>query len=823
MRRNVYIKSTMRTPLRTLLLLLLIGAVSFAFISRLVEYVVVWNETDRLSESYRSIGKLEANAPELYDVSECAAIIAESQYTAFGDSRREYSGAIEGIYNADISGATNLSYPERLAMMSVQTEDMIAYLKEHPVNVCDVFMYAELVSKSYIEKEYRIDLPGSVGREHCWRMEFIVQEVETGYPEYASEGDRLEVFFWPMYWDGTETQTEEMEKIEEGSRYFIRAYYSLWGSHETRLRPLTDGGPMYLKVAPGNNLDFGSPELLELYNDLDLARESQHSMYVTATKDMSAMEDTQEASRNFYLADGRWIDYSDNLAGNRACVVNLDFAETRGLALGDKIKLTLRSPYDISTWGGYIWDKRDRADWRSYPTLDAEFEIVGTYKVPANANDYLVNYMYIPDSCIPPEFGGVSIYFNSALKYSFALKSSKDQEAFLAENKDALAALGFNATFLENGFETFWASATQIRRTTALNAAVFGLVAVMALALSAFLYVRMHRKEFAIQRALGTPAGSAVRKMLAPIAMIGVVAVTTGGLLSWGYTLGKAAETLAAVDVRASISSGEIREPDRNSDTSPPAATGSSPSATPSGDSGSPAPMPVADDATPSAETADKPSLQTEAGDIVRFGGYDWQVLEVRDGKALLISDKILTKQKYHSEATGITWEECDLRAYLNGPFYDSAFADEEKALIAETIVENNGSPIYGTAGGNDTVDKLFLLSLEELMLYFWDWNSSDVSGVLEAAAGQYAASGRKSPLTYIDNYRRMARYADTGLPWWWWLRTPGENINEAAYVNDMGMTYPHTEVRDAFGFYFGEYTLSDDGGVRPALWLNLQ
>ena len=58
MRRNVCLKSTLRQPVRPLVLVLLIGAISFAFGARAVEYLVVNRETDRLAGYYRSIGSL---------------------------------------------------------------------------------------------------------------------------------------------------------------------------------------------------------------------------------------------------------------------------------------------------------------------------------------------------------------------------------------------------------------------------------------------------------------------------------------------------------------------------------------------------------------------------------------------------------------------------------------------------------------------------------------------------------------------------------------------------------------------------------------------
>ena len=48
MKNRIYLKSTLRQPLRSILLLLLIGLLSAAFTVRVVEYVLIQRETGRL-------------------------------------------------------------------------------------------------------------------------------------------------------------------------------------------------------------------------------------------------------------------------------------------------------------------------------------------------------------------------------------------------------------------------------------------------------------------------------------------------------------------------------------------------------------------------------------------------------------------------------------------------------------------------------------------------------------------------------------------------------------------------------------------------------
>ena len=94
-------------------------------------------------------------------------------------------------------------------------------------------------------------------------------------------------------------------------------------------------------------------------------------------------------------------------------------------------------------------------------------------------------------------------------------------------------------------------------------------------------------------------------------------------------------------------------------------------------------------------------------------------MLDVKDGKALVISRYGLFDAKYNYTNDYITWENCSLRKNLNGLFLTKTFSKEEQELILETQVVNADNPVRGTESGNDTTDRLFLLSLDEALVYF--------------------------------------------------------------------------------------------------------
>ncbi len=196
------------------------------------------------------------------------------------------------------------------------------------------------------------------------------------------------------------------------------------------------------------------------------------------------------------------------------------------------------------------------------------------------------------------------------------------------------------------------------------------------------------------------------------------------------------------------------------------------------------------------------------AGDYITFGSYEqdnntgngkeeieWLVLDVKDGRALVISKYALECQPYNTSGTSVTWETCTLRTWLNGSFYNTAFGIEEKSKIPTVTVVNDDNPRYDTEGGNNTSDKVFLLSIDEANTYF----SSDSARECEPTA---YAKAQGAHISASSSY-----YGNC----WWWLRSPGDDRSYAASVDHDG------GVGD-FGDYVGDSYFS----VRPALWIEL-
>ena len=180
----------------------------------------------------------------------------------------------------------------------------------------------------------------------------------------------------------------------------------------------------------------------------------------------------------------------------------------------------------------------------------------------------------------------------------------------------------------------------------------------------------------------------------------------------------------------------------------------------------------------------------------MEFGGYNWLVLEVNQDKVLLLTE--IAIENSNNIFTDASWSDSKIRNYLNGAFLEK-FSEDDRKRILDTNVINNNNPWCDTDGGDATTDKIFLLSLEEVVLYFGD------SGQLKNL--------HKDAYRINDKYNtsRIA-YNKAGEASSWWLRSPGSMYYYATYVDGNG------EINVSGEKVYDPYIC-----IRPALWLKLQ
>lgn len=212
---------------------------------------------------------------------------------------------------------------------------------------------------------------------------------------------------------------------------------------------------------------------------------------------------------------------------------------------------------------------------------------------------------------------------------------------------------------------------------------------------------------------------------------------------------------------------------------------------------------------------------EVKVGDVVTFGEYchynnmydvyydnnplKWLVLERSDEKVLLISLQCVDIFYYvnrdaclEQKNMEFVWENSSIRKFLNHALMYSMFQQEELSCICETVVYTPDNPMYGTEGGADTTDYLFLLSIEEAQKYFSSNSERRTQIVPDVELPQYDLMPHQHYLNTTDYYD-------------WWLRSPGESSEKAACVGRFGDIMME-----------GQGVDTEEVSIRPAMWIDL-
>ena len=193
--------------------------------------------------------------------------------------------------------------------------------------------------------------------------------------------------------------------------------------------------------------------------------------------------------------------------------------------------------------------------------------------------------------------------------------------------------------------------------------------------------------------------------------------------------------------------------------------------------------------------------------DCIYFGNYyqsnsstkepiKWRVLSVNGNDAFLLADQNLDAKPYNEKFTDVTWATCTLRTWLNDAFLNTAFTSAEQVAIKNTTVVNDDNPYYDIEGGENTTDKVYLLSIAEASNTAYGFNGEFRTESETREAKNTAYAKECGAWTSRNGY--------------WWLRSPSYYSRSASSVNNYGYgTDNGTDV---------DY----DNAVRPALHLNL-
>ena len=211
--------------------------------------------------------------------------------------------------------------------------------------------------------------------------------------------------------------------------------------------------------------------------------------------------------------------------------------------------------------------------------------------------------------------------------------------------------------------------------------------------------------------------------------------------------------------------------------------------------------------------------MNIKKGQVIEFGSYDgdkdkfnrkepieWIVLDVDEDEsaALLLSKYCLEKQEWN----GGIWETCSLRKWLNDEFYDEAFSSSEKQRILLTTIENTDNQYDGTPIGNDTKDRVFLLSYNDVLNSEYGFSDNPDEKDVNRRSAFAEKRGVKEESKFVT--------ADGEKACCWLLRTRCKNNKYNCIVKSDGKV-------DLGVISYTDYSDGNYDGVRPALYINLK
>lgn len=206
-----------------------------------------------------------------------------------------------------------------------------------------------------------------------------------------------------------------------------------------------------------------------------------------------------------------------------------------------------------------------------------------------------------------------------------------------------------------------------------------------------------------------------------------------------------------------------------------------------------------------------------------KFRYFKWEKINWRvlwnDGKTLFVMpDKGIDCKAYNDTIISVTWENCTMRKWLNNDFYNMAFSSKEQEAIVISQVQNGPVPKYMSGNGNDTEDKLYLLSIPELRepaYGFWEekmyWgHKRDKKLNRRLKPSDYAHARGAAKCKHKDTGALISKQSIGNCSWW--LRSRCSNTNYGAEVNEWGGV-----------FSVGYYTRIFENAVVPVMHLELE
>ncbi len=604
---KLWFKTLLRSPVKTVLTALLLAAAAFLFLDNLSSYAIqteAVREAEEKVEGVLTVERIPVSLPQgarwswylLTDpTNPCTSYSPKVSYETLhhealtaadvealealpyidGIDRRYMTAGVSAEYTRHEGPLENYSYTDRLVIeatvASVEDVENLAIFWE--TNVVRGFTLTDAAvlagdSRFLEEQEQALN-----GRSRLIAVSIPEKNVGSlpGSALTLSGGGGVGKVVDCLDYDVT---IETLQEIQPGRRYIFvvraprgasatsdsLAFYlgddsrKDWWPYVTDVTDLPEG---YLETE-----DFAPlRQLIQVTND-DL-----HTFDVVYTDDMASIR--RVARHQITLEQGRFLGSED--AGIPVCVVSQDFLERNGLSIGDTVTLKL---------GNYLMEQYQplgavavtRGRYASAWT-EQSFTIVGSWKDSSDRHwqeqehysvystgswqdqdpfwAYSDNAVFVPLSFLPVGCDTENHSFHPG-EMSFLVRDPDMIGAFTEEGLPLVESLGLKYAWNDAGWPIVAEKLAEARSLSRMKLLIFTGAALLAAALTVYLFLHRRRREYAVLRALGTPRKAAAKALWLPLLALVAFSAALGLGAAW-LRSGAAAKRSAAEFAEAGL------------------------------------------------------------------------------------------------------------------------------------------------------------------------------------------------------------------------------------------------------------------------------
>ncbi len=576
MKKSTSLRMLLRSPVKTAVTLVLIAAASFLFLYNLLDYAMTKREYDRTYKNYH--GYFSVVHPEDQETRSGMVFFLSDK-----EGNPAYAGSYPyELYHQKSLSGEELEYLSNLPYVSkAEKRYMTGGLADFPrlAEYDSDLKYNRFVNTSRVvfEATYggttpdlgKLDLSslGGSSVKTALRLEdvkllegdgelleqsrdyinkkLLYAAVDAAIPGREARPSRSTFYTIVQVYACVDYRitTDEIMDLVPGERYvFIASVDPFRSGSSGILEEDSKGSYTYLgddslsgtwnSIIPleGEPEDYLDTEgFAGLRKMMEIIKTDKYTLDVHYLEDMQSLKAYQE--KQLLPTEGRMLTPEDSTSHEPVCVISENLAKSRGLELGDTLHLRLgdRLLEQNAYFGAVAYSPMRYAEnWTGQ-----DFVIIGTFT--EGKWTYGENAVFVPLSFLPETADTANHEFKPK-EVSFVIGDADSIVPFRDQVLPEIIAAGYTVSFYDGNWPAVQEQLGQAGSLSLVKLWAFGLSAALVLLLTVYLYILRKKKEFAVMRALGCPAGQAQRALLFPLLVLAVPAVLIGCIGAVVYT-----------------------------------------------------------------------------------------------------------------------------------------------------------------------------------------------------------------------------------------------------------------------------------------------